>query len=518
MIPKKVIVSPWQPEWQTCFNQLRDGILSQLEGLVVAIEHVGSTSVPGLAAKPILDVDVVIPNRDVFGQVKAKLEEIGYFHRGNLGVSGREAFGYTEKPGLMRHHLYVLVQDSEELKRHLGFRDWLRAHPEDAEEYARVKIDAAERYPDDIDAYIEAKSDFILQTYQKAGLSDAANIFANAWSFLVNRYSLNVSGLDCEVLQPGVSGCRVSTLERAYYLLAWEKTRTAFEIEGVQPIPTATGKLVCENPLFQFALFENEEQAKEFLKMNDKQTVDNTQKFSGKADVYQKARPGYSPELFACLKQDFGVGPGSVVADVGSGTGILSRQLLELGAKVYAVEPNQDMRQIAEQELGEEEGFVSMEATAEHTSLAEGSVDFVFAASAFHWFDPVAFKAECQRILKPVGRVFLIWNESQLTDDLKEGRNAIFEKYSGKPMGSHKQKPGVKEEFFGGEVGELHFPNPSTYDRERFVRRALSSSYALTETDEHYEAFVAELGKLFDLYAVDGLITMPQETVLYFKA
>lgn len=85
-------------------------------------------------------------------------------------------------------------------------------------------------------------------------------------------------------------------------------------------------------------------------------------------------------------------------------------------------------------------------------------------------------------------------------------------------MGSHKQKPGVKEEFFGGEVGELHFPNPSTYDRERFVRRALSSSYALTETDEHYEAFVAELGKLFDLYAVDGLITMPQETVLYFKA
>lgn len=252
--------------------------------------------------------------------------------------------------------------------------------------------------------------------------------------------------------------------------------------------------------------------------MNENEKIaDNTQKFSGKADIYQKARPGYSPDLFACLKQDFGVGPGSVASDVGSGTGILTRQLLELGVKVFAVEPNEDMRKVAEHELGELVGFVSVGATAEHTTLAEGSVDFVFAASAFHWFDPLAFKAECKRILKPGGRVFLIWNETQLTDELKQGRKAIFEKYSGKSAGGHKEKPGVKEAFFDGEVGELHFPNPETYDRERFLRRALSSSYSLTKADEHYDEFVAELGELFDHMVIDGLITIPQETVLYFR-
>jgi len=518
MNTKKVIISPWQPEWQTRFDQLKEMLQAQLEGLACAIEHVGSTSVPGLAAKPILDVDVVIPSFEIFPQVKVKLEEIGYFHRGDLGISGREAFGYADMEDLMRHHLYVLTQVSDELKRHVGFRDWLRAHPEDAADYARVKMLAAERYPEDIDAYIDAKSDFIQQIYQKAGLVEPSDVFANAWSVLVNRYSLSVNALDCKQLIPGLSGCRVLTPEQGLYLLVWEKTRSFSENMGVQPIPTATGKLVCESPQCRYALFESEEQAKEFLRMNvDVKKADNTQKFSGKADVYQKARPAYSPDLFACLKEVFGVGPGSVAADVGSGTGILSRQLLEMGVRVFAVEPNADMRQIAEQELGGEEGFVSVAATAEQTTLPDESVDFVVAASAFHWFEPVAFKAECQRILRPGGRVFLIWNEKQLKDEIQQGRKAIFEKYSGKPSGGHKEKMGVKEEFFDGQEGELHFPNPSVYDKERFVDRALSSSYSLTKSHEHYEAFVAELGQFFDHYSVDGLITVPQETVLYFK-
>src|SRR5690606_27320031 len=103
------------------------------------------------------------------------------------------------------------------------------------------------------------------------------------------------------------------------------------------------------------------------------------------------------------------------------------RQLLEMGVKVFAVEPNADMRRIAERELGKMEDFVSVPATAEDTTLSEKSVDFVFAASAFHWFDPLSFRAECQRILKPGGRVFLIWNETQMKDEIKEGRNAIIE-------------------------------------------------------------------------------------------
>lgn len=275
METKKVIVNSWQPEWQNRFKELRETLQSQLEGLNCAIEHVGSTSVPGLAAKPILDVDVVIPNREVFVTVKEKLGEIGYFHRGDLGVSGREAFGYIDKPDLMRHHLYVLVQDSEELRRHLGFRDWLRAHPEDAAEYARVKLEAAERFPEDIDAYIEAKSDFILQIYQKAGLVDPLDVFSNAWSVLINRYGLRVTTIECQKLDLGLSGCIVTTQDRTFYMLAWEKSNSkteeiesgVFDLESsnIQPIPTASGKSICELPRLIFALFESKEQARNFI-------------------------------------------------------------------------------------------------------------------------------------------------------------------------------------------------------------------------------------------------------------
>ena len=249
--------------------------------------------------------------------------------------------------------------------------------------------------------------------------------------------------------------------------------------------------------------------------------MDNTQKFSGKAMVYRQSRPSYSPELFAYLQQVFGLKKGSMVADVGSGTGILSQQLLAMGARVFAVEPNADMRLVAEQDLGKNGNFVSVVATAEQTTLPENSFDFVFAASAFHWFEPVVFKHECERILKPGGKVFLIWNEPQMPEEIQQGRRAIYEKYAPKCTGfpgGQKEERGVKEDFFDGQLGEVHFPNPLTYDKEKFIGRALSSSYALTESDEQYDEFMDELGALFDRFAMDGLIHEAQDSVMYFKA
>lgn len=248
--------------------------------------------------------------------------------------------------------------------------------------------------------------------------------------------------------------------------------------------------------------------------------MDNTQKFSGRAEVYQKARPNYAPGLFACLQQEFGLNAGSIAADVGSGTGILTRQLLELGIRVYAVEPNDDMRQIAEKELGGSPGFISVDGSAERTNLPDQSVDFVFAASAFHWFDPLAFKKECERIIKPGGMAFLIWNETQMPEEIKQGRTAIFEKYTRPGEGkraSHKEKPGVKEAFFDGNLGEARFSNAIQYDRERFINRTLSSSYSLTEADPGFDQFVADLGSLFDHYAEGGVIAVQQETAVYYK-
>ena len=134
------------------------------------IEHVGSTAVPGLSAKPIIDLDVVIRDSSAFHAAAAALEAIGYQHEGDLGIAGREAFRYDGKDHLQKHHLYVCAQDSAELKRHLAFRDYLRTHPEAVREYSRVKEEGAALYPYDIDGYIEHKTPFIRRIYQEIGL------------------------------------------------------------------------------------------------------------------------------------------------------------------------------------------------------------------------------------------------------------------------------------------------------------------------------------------------------------
>lgn len=274
MTTKTITVCPWQEQWRTQFAQLSDLLSKQLHGLISAIEHVGSTSVVGLCAKPILDVDVVIPDMTFFDAVKTRLAEIGYHHRGELGVKGREAFGYQNNPDLMRHNLYVLTENSEELKRHLGFRDWLRSHPEDRDAYGKVKLEAAERFPENIDAYIDMKSDFIMLIYHKAGLTDANDLFANAWSALINRYGLPITDLECRELEAGLHGCVVTTEQQTRYLLVWEKAGNWFlNLPGLGEIlptkeyliqPTASGKAFCELPKFGMMLFESEKQAMMF--------------------------------------------------------------------------------------------------------------------------------------------------------------------------------------------------------------------------------------------------------------
>ena len=134
------------------------------------IEHVGSTSVEGLSAKPVIDVDVVIKDTTVLPDVISALQTIGYFHEGDLGIPGREAFKYEGKEHLRKHHLYVCSQDSEELKRHITFRDYLRSNPDAVEEYSKIKEEAANLYPWDIDKYIEHKSPVIEMIYKRIGL------------------------------------------------------------------------------------------------------------------------------------------------------------------------------------------------------------------------------------------------------------------------------------------------------------------------------------------------------------
>ncbi len=165
MTTKHVVVLPYDEQWKHDFLMIKDELASALGQLAIGIEHVGSTSVEGLSAKPIIDIDVVIKDYTVFDEVVSALGTIGYRHEGDLGIAGREAFKYDGKDHLRKHHLYVCPEDSPELKRHIAFRDYLRAHPDAVQEYSRIKEEGARLYPYDIDRYIEFKSPFIEKIY-----------------------------------------------------------------------------------------------------------------------------------------------------------------------------------------------------------------------------------------------------------------------------------------------------------------------------------------------------------------
>ena len=166
----RVIVLPYDAKWKTDFENIRKEIVDAVGGLIIGIEHVGSTSVHGLSAKPIIDIDVVIKDYSMLDAVISALERIDYHHEGNLGIAGREAFKYEGKTHLRKHHLYVCPRDSEELKRHIAFREYLRSHPEAVREYSRIKEEGAALYPFDIEKYIEHKSPFVEKIYSEIGI------------------------------------------------------------------------------------------------------------------------------------------------------------------------------------------------------------------------------------------------------------------------------------------------------------------------------------------------------------
>lgn len=164
MRTEHVVVLPYDKKWEQDFEKIKMEISEVIGSFAIAIEHVGSTSVEGLPAKPIIDIDVVVKSGEVERAIRA-LENIGYIHEGNLGIEGREAFTYEGKEHLQTHHLYVCPEDSPELKRHLAFRDYLRGHKDARVKYGNAKLEAANLYPNDIDRYIEYKSPIIEEIY-----------------------------------------------------------------------------------------------------------------------------------------------------------------------------------------------------------------------------------------------------------------------------------------------------------------------------------------------------------------
>lgn len=160
MIARSIEVVPYDPLWPTQFETLKSGIWPVVSDLATSVEHVGSTSVPGLCAKPIIDLDIVIPSQAELPEVIKRLAALGYEHQGNFGIEGRESFrGPADS---LRHHLYVCPAKSLALRNHVTFRDHLRTNLSDRDTYAQLKMELAQQFSSDIDAYTEGKSEFIL--------------------------------------------------------------------------------------------------------------------------------------------------------------------------------------------------------------------------------------------------------------------------------------------------------------------------------------------------------------------
>ncbi len=158
---KPIVIEPYDPRWACEFGKIRDFLLQHIGDLAVDIHHVGSTSVVGLAAKPIIDFDIEIASMDAFGALLRRLERLGYRHRGNYGIHGREVLNRDKPDEFMQYHMYVCPSDSPELRRHLALRDHLRSHPTAVREYSELKRQLAAKHGNDIDAYIDGKTGFI---------------------------------------------------------------------------------------------------------------------------------------------------------------------------------------------------------------------------------------------------------------------------------------------------------------------------------------------------------------------
>jgi SAM-dependent methyltransferase len=246
----------------------------------------------------------------------------------------------------------------------------------------------------------------------------------------------------------------------------------------------------------------------------------NENKFTGRAEIYAKHRPNYPDAFIEYLYSKAGFQKDSVIADIGSGTGILTKRLLIKGSYVYGVEPNDDMRRVAKLELAQYNNFSSVPKAAENTGLNDRSVDFVTVAQAFHWFDRQKFKVECQRILKANGKVVIVFNcrdmSSQLVQECDELNRIFCPDYKGFSGGVKSVRPEEYADFFKDGVCDYKvFQNNLVFDLNGFIGRSISASYAPQAGAPNYETYVYGLKHLFERYSEAGILRMPNKTHAY---
>ena len=246
---------------------------------------------------------------------------------------------------------------------------------------------------------------------------------------------------------------------------------------------------------------------------------DSTQRFSSRVDNYVRYRPGYPSEVLELLKTECGLKPSSIIADIASGTGILTRLLLENSNRVYGVEPNPEMRKAGEQFLERYPAFTSVAGSAEATNLDSHSVHIITAAQAAHWFDREKARREFVRILVPAGWTVLLWNErdTDSTAFLRDYEQLLLTYGTDYREVRHEHTTDAIDKFFAPSPFQAKvFHYTQELDAEALEGRLLSSSYTPQSEEANYESMLRELRRIFDRHQRNGRVSFEYTTRVYY--
>lgn len=247
--------------------------------------------------------------------------------------------------------------------------------------------------------------------------------------------------------------------------------------------------------------------------------TDPTVRFSSRVENYQRYRPTYPGDVLEVMRKRCGLASQSVVADVGSGTGIFSELLLRNGNFVYVVEPNAEMRTAAEKSLAGYERFVSVDGSAEETRLPGHSVDFVTAAQAFHWFQRDRARAEFARVLRPDGWIVLVWNDRRIdtTPFLRDYEQLLTTFGTDYKEVRHKDLDLLQVRRFIGsdDVSLTVLENRQVFDFDGVRGRLLSSSYAPEPGHPNHGPMLDRLAVIFQRHQANGAISFDYDTQVY---
>ena len=248
--------------------------------------------------------------------------------------------------------------------------------------------------------------------------------------------------------------------------------------------------------------------------------TDPTGRFSSRVESYVKYRLGYPNTVIATLRDECQLGPASLIADIGAGTGLLTELFLQNGNLVFAVEPNPEMRAAAERLLRNYPGFRTVPGTAEASTLADRSVDFVVAGQAFHWFDRAKARSEFARILKPTGWVMLVWNQLEIdSSSFLRSHEHLLQKYAmHRPRVDHRERDErIAVELFGsGHFKSRTFSQSQRLDHAGVQGRMRSLSTTPEPGHPDHGKMLAELAEIFRTHQVDGTVEFRYATTMYY--